>query len=171
MKIKKILATSIFLAAALSANNNIGVSINAGKSGSSEVLRASLYKGFDETIYSGDIVSLNGYHDLSYSYWNGKNNTMSSVSYSPVFTLELVNFDIATFKPYLEAGIGISYLSKKEFENKKFGTNFQFEDRVGVGLKNRNLNLYVRYLHYSNAGIKKDNDGLNSVVVGAVLKF
>ena len=38
-------------------------------------------------------------------------------------------------------------------------------------LKNRNLNFYLRFMHYSNAGIKEPNDGLNSTMVGFSYRF
>ena len=85
--------------------------------------------------------------------------------------MDFVSFDIASFKPYLEGAIGVAYLSDTKIDNKDLSTRFQFEDRVGIGLKNRNLNFYLRFMHYSNSGIKEPNDGLNSTMVGFSYRF
>ena len=62
-------------------------------------------------------------------------------------------------------------VSLNKIDNKDLSTRFQFEDRIGIGLKNRNLNFYLRFMHYSNAGIKEPNDGLNSTMVGFSYRF
>ncbi|WP_165773506.1 acyloxyacyl hydrolase [Zooshikella ganghwensis] len=44
------------------------------------------------------------------------------------------------------------------------GTNFQLEDRVGVGLlfgQQQTVEFGYRYLHYSNGGVNGDNDGID----------
>ena len=40
-----------------------------------------------------------------------------------------------TVKPYIEAGIGLALFSNTEVEEQKLGTAFQFEDRIGFGLR------------------------------------
>ena len=122
--------------------NQIGISLNSGKYGSVDTFRLGVSKAFDEPIYSGDIVALNGFHEVGFSYFSSEHNNIKAISYSPVFTLDFVSFDIASFKPYLEGAIGVAYLSDTKIDNKDLSTRFQFEDRVGVGLKNRNLNFY-----------------------------
>ena len=151
--------------------NQIGISLNSGKYGSVDTFRLGVSKAFDEPIYSGDIVALNGFHEVGFSYFSSEHNNIKAISYSPVFTLDFVSFDIASFKPYLEGAIGVAYLSDTKIDNKDLSTRFQFEDRVGIGLKNRNLNFYLRFMHYSTAGIKEPNDGLNSTMVGFSYRF
>jgi lipid A 3-O-deacylase len=36
-----------------------------------------------------------------------------------------------------------------------------FEDRIGVGIRIKNMDLNFRYMHYSNAGFKEPNDGID----------
>ena len=68
-----------------------------------------------------------------------------------------------TVKPYIEAGIGMALFSKTEVEEQKLGTAFQFEDRIGVGLRfNGGHEVGIRATHYSNAGLSSTNDGVES---------
>ncbi len=69
-------------------------------------------------------------------------------------------------KPYLEAGIGIAAFEDTEIENNGLGSSFQFEDRLGAGLRFvGGHELGLRAILYSNAGIKKPNDGIESYVI------
>ena len=68
--------------------------------------------------------------------------------------------------PFIEAGIGPSYMSNNNFEGRKLGKRFAFQDLASVGIKTTSafrkdeflLGLYV--IHYSNAGIEKNNRGI-----------
>ncbi|WP_258403297.1 acyloxyacyl hydrolase [Pseudomonas aeruginosa] len=43
------------------------------------------------------------------------------------------------------------------------GSSLNFEDRIGAGLKFANgQSVGVRAIHYSNAGLKQPNDGIES---------
>lgn len=65
---------------------------------------------------------------------------------------------------YIEAGVGVNLFSKSLFSDINIGSNFQFGDHVGFGAYiGKNSRLGVRYSHYSNAGIKSPNPGLDVV--------
>lgn len=67
---------------------------------------------------------------------------------------------------YLEAGVGANLFSRTRFADKNISTRFQFAEHVGVGAYiGKNSRLGVRYSHYSNAGIKRPNPGLDVVQV------
>ena len=60
-------------------------------------------------------------------------------------------------------GVGMALFSKTEVEEQKLGTAFQFEDRIGVGLRfNGGHEVGIRATHYSNAGLSSTNDGVES---------
>jgi len=76
----------------------------------------------------------------------------------------------AGLRPYLEAGVGANLFSRGDLGPKSFGTRFQFGEHIGVGLAwggntggPNDTWLGVRYSHYSNAGIKNPNPGLEAV--------
>ncbi len=64
----------------------------------------------------------------------------------------------------LEFGIGVSLLDDTRFAGKDVSTHYQFEDRLGlVAWLAPDRSLTLRYLHYSNAGFKRPNPGLDFV--------
>ena len=40
-------------------------------------------------------------------------------------------------------------------------TAFQFEDRVGAGIRTEKLDFSFRYMHYSNGSMAQPNDGID----------
>ena len=126
---------------------------------STTTLRLGLRKAFQASWWQSDIGHLTGYWDTGYTYWEGdKESNNHSLSFSPVFVYE---FSAERVKPYLEAGIGVAAFRHTRVEERNLSTVFQFEDRLGVGLRYRNQVLGLRAVHYSNAGIKRPNDGIN----------
>jgi lipid A 3-O-deacylase len=72
------------------------------------------------------------------------------------------------FQPYstpwfFEFGIGISFFTHTRAGDKQLGTAINFEDRMALGLKlSQHHTIGLRAIHYSNAGIKKPNEGIES---------
>lgn len=63
---------------------------------------------------------------------------------------------------YLEAGIGVHYLSDARFAGKNLGTRTQFSPSLGVGLRlGRQLEVGYWFWHLSNGGLATPNPGLN----------
>ena len=139
------------------------MSIDLGASKDSiNISRLGLQKDFKHKWMESRRGSLTGYHEVSLSYWEHENESIKGIAYSPVFTFEFsTNKNIS---PYVEAGTGIAYLSKKTIRDRDLSSHFHFESRIGIGvklgkLKNHELNF--GYMHYSNAGIKQPNDGID----------
>jgi hypothetical protein len=107
-----------------------------------------------------------GYWDLQLGYWKGDssaggNTSLVDLGFTPTFRLQ----GNASAGPYLEAAIGFHYLSQKRIHaNKRFGTNFNFGDHIGAGIRfgeRGRYDLSVRAQHLSNAGLKEPNPGIN----------
>ena len=63
---------------------------------------------------------------------------------------------------YLEAGVGPTVFSRTAIADRRISTAFQFGDHIGVGAYlSDNSRLGLRFSHFSNAGIKDPNPGLN----------
>ncbi|MNC69393.1 Lipid A deacylase PagL precursor [compost metagenome] len=94
-------------------------------------------------------------------YWEGgEASGAHSLSFSPVFVYEFSGF---TYTPFIEAGIGVAAFSKTDVGDQELGTSFNFEDRIGFGIKLPDeQRVGFRAIHYSNAGIKEPNDGIES---------
>ncbi|HYE67522.1 MAG TPA: acyloxyacyl hydrolase [Anaerovoracaceae bacterium] len=111
--------------------------------------------------------SLGGYWELNGSYWKGDGpspeRNIYGIGITPVFRLERT--PINSFAPYIEGGIGINYFSQKEVHgDKELGTNFEFGDHVGIGLRfgeDLQYDFGYRFQHYSNAGMSNSNSGID----------
>ncbi len=67
---------------------------------------------------------------------------------------------------FLEGGIGAALFLKTRVEARNLSTAFQFEDRLAVGLPWAAGELSLALTHYSNAGIKRPNDGFETLTLG-----
>lgn len=139
-----------------------GLELGVGQTGESNMTyRLGLQLDWDKRWLQSDVGHLGGYWSGAYTYWDGdKSASVHSLSFSPVFVYE---FSGQTVRPYIEAGIGVALFSRTRVEDDNLGSAFQFEDRLGVGLRfNGGHEVGIRATHYSNAGITSHNDGIES---------
>ena len=132
-----------------------------GTSDSTMTYRLGMNFDWDKSWLQSDVGRLTGYWSGAYTYWEGdKTSSNNSLSFSPVFVYEFAGQNV---RPYIEAGIGVAAFSSTELESNELGSAFQFEDRIGFGLRFAGGHeIGVRAIHYSNAGIKQPNDGVES---------
>lgn len=144
-----------------SAAHAVDLSFSVGQTGESTMTyRLGAQAGFNRSWFESDVGRLTGYWDAAYTYWDGDDTSSNhSLSLSPVFVYEFAG---QRFKPYVEAGIGIAGFTSTEIESNRLGSSFQFEDRLGVGVRFNNQEVGIRAIHYSNAGLKQPNDGVES---------
>jgi lipid A 3-O-deacylase len=127
--------------------------------------RLGLGFDWDKTWLQSETGKLTGYWDLGYTYWEAGDEAggRHSVSFAPVFVYEFSGDQI---KPYVEAGIGVALFTGATAGDQKLGSAFNFEDRIGAGVKiGASQRVGLRITHYSNAGIKEPNDGIESYAV------
>lgn len=104
--------------------------------------------------------------EASANFWRyGPTNSSDSnavLAFSPILRYPLgeqfgMQWDV-------EFGIGVSLLDDTRFAGKDVSTHYQFEDRLGlVAWLSPQQSMTLRYLHYSNAGFKKPNPGLDFI--------
>lgn len=146
------------------------LSADVGQSSTSvDIYRIGMQRPFGRNFYESGRVVLSGYFEGSLNYWRGSADEIYAVAISPVFTASFCR--TCDYVPYVEVGIGAALLSDVHISGRQLSTAFQFEDRVGVGLRSDRLDLHLRYMHYSNADIATPNDGMDMTVVGLAYKF
>lgn len=118
----------------------------------------------------GTRISLVG--ELGVSYWRYDGHPENShreawqLSAIPMFQWWF------TRQFYIEGGIGATVFNTTRFAGKNISTAFQFGDHIGVGFKlNDSVRLNARYSHFSNAGIKRPNPGLDIFQVGVTVTW
>lgn len=140
------------------------ISLGIGKSRDSiNIYRVGFQQEFGSNWFESKTGHLSGHHEASLNCWEHERESIQQVAYSPVFGYSFNGLS-SSVMPYLEAGIGIGFLSKKTINGRDLSTHFQFEDRIGIGVKIGKQNrhdLSFRYMHYSNASIKQPNDGID----------
>ncbi|MBQ4833307.1 acyloxyacyl hydrolase [Pseudoalteromonas sp. MMG010] len=103
------------------------------------------------------------YFESSVNVWqfhkSGHSQSNTVVAISPVLQFPAFNFNGKLFS--IEAGIGISLINKTYFAEKNLSTHYQFEDRIGLVTTIGDTDLALRVIHYSNAGFKHPNPGIN----------
>ena len=127
----------------------------------SMVYRIGAQLPFSSSWMCSDTGHLSGYWDAGYTYWSSGSGSDAngSLSFAPVFVYE---FASQTVRPIIEAGIGVAAFADTEVDGNDLGSALQFEDRIGLGLRFSGQEVGVRAMHYSNAGLKNPNDGVES---------
>jgi lipid A 3-O-deacylase len=144
--------------------NTIGIGYGQSKD-NIDIYRLTLRKDFSTRWWESGIGYLSGYWEGSLNYWNGRGDENFGIALSPVFVYYFQTG--ASLQPYLEGGIGVSLFSETRMGSRDLSSNFLFEDRIGAGVRVGDWDLSFRYMHYSNAGIEKPNDGID-IFIGSV---
>jgi hypothetical protein len=89
--------------------------------------------------------------------WNVNGVIGNQLYITPVFRLPV------TQSIGIDLGVGVSVFDKTVYGNKDISTHFQFADHFGITYSAKSFAVGVRYVHASNAGIKKPNPGVDSL--------
>jgi len=146
----------------------VGISYGQSKD-NIDIYRLTFRRDFKSRWLEGEMEYLSGYWEGSLNYWNGRGDENFGIALSPVFAYYFNASE--TVKPYLEGGIGLSVWTETKMGHRDLSSNFLFEDRVGAGIRINNWDLSLRYMHYSNAGIKEPNDGIDIFIGSISYKF
>ena len=159
--------------------------IRSARNADYDNVRIGLVWEWEEPLYQWDSVQLDGFFELSGSHWNStlksKNKSPNSaseiwaVSFSPVFRVMPIRPLWENVTPFIDAGVGGTWISEKDLEKEKtspinMGGHFQFEVRLMAGFRFGNEQQYeLRYgwIHYSNADLYKHNESMNFHLVTA----
>lgn len=117
------------------------------------------------------ILNLTGYWDISYAQWHtnpplsNQPRSISILALSPLIRLQTRENCLLFAQPYLELGIGASWLSNNHLGHRNLGGQFAFQDLMGLGLRWKNnttaISFSYHYLHYSNASLFPPNQGID----------
>jgi outer membrane protein W len=118
---------------------------------------------------NGGSVAVLGEAEIA--HWHGKdvqvpntntNRNILEIGFKPVVRYYPLASD--SFRPYLEAGLGIHLLSHTMInQERRLPTAFEFGEILGLGVQfcpKLACSVAVRLQHVSNAGIKQPNNGI-----------
>ncbi|KAF1054938.1 MAG: Lipid A deacylase PagL [Stenotrophomonas maltophilia] len=162
---KKLLSLAAVAALAMSASVASHAASLTGAVGATGQGDMTLHLGmgwdWDKSWLESSTGHLTGYWDAGYTYWQSGDRAggRHSFSFAPVFVYEFAGESV---KPFIEAGVGVAAFTGSEVGDRDLGGAFNFEDRLGFGLKFAGgQKVGIRAIHYSNAGISEPNDVLN----------
>jgi lipid A 3-O-deacylase len=146
------------------------VTLSAGWSNDFDIpLRIGLRGDTDYHWFESGTGYLSAYYELAVSRFADSENPATAISVSPVLTY---NFRTSgKLEPFVELGIGLTWISEKRVGLREIGSSFQFEDRIGAGFRSGAHDWTLRYIHYSNAGFEDPNDGLDLVMINYGYRF
>ncbi|WP_428026209.1 acyloxyacyl hydrolase [Arcobacter sp.] len=145
------------------------ISIGIGKIKSNNAQRVSVQKNLKKEIFLSDYLKLKGYFDLALNRFDFNEKNIYELSLTPVFKYDLNLSN--NFTPYIFGGIGVGYLSSTKADGKVYSTHFQFEDRLGIGIKKDKIDFQLGFYHISNASIQTPNDGIDMVLLNFMYSF
>jgi lipid A 3-O-deacylase len=140
--------------------DEISFGIGEEKNDAIDIYRLGLKKNFGRQFLINRTGWLSGYFEGSLNYWHHTDDDIYALALSPVFVYYF-GADTNTVIPYIEAGIGVAVISDTEIGGVDMTTAFQFEDRVGAGVRTEKLDFNFRYMHYSNGSMSQPNDGID----------
>lgn len=135
---------------------------------------------WDVNWLQGWPIELTGYWEAGVGYWrsnkteSGQNGQLYIFSGSPILQIWVGEVDLKRNAVFFEIGVGPAYLSQSSLGKIDLGSHWHFEDKFGVGLNfdtENPVQLIYRYYHYSNAGFKEPNRGLDLHTFGVVWFF
>ena len=109
--------------------------------------------------WEGSLYSMRGQKGASLD----SHRSLQAVAAAGVIRFERAKETVVGW-PYIELGIGVSWLTQKEIGGRNLGIHYQFEDRFGIGFrfgKNREYDIGYKAIHFSNAYIGSHNHGIN----------
>lgn len=155
--------------------DSVSLSVDAGQS--VQMTRLSFNKDWDKRWFQSNGSHLGGYWQLSTGFWRekrymnqpGLHQNLWDIGLTPVFRYEKDNKKGV----YYEAGVGVHYLSKLYNNNGNYlSTRFQFGPQLGVGyVFENNWDVGLRAQHFSNAGKKEPNSGVNFISLKVAYHF
>ncbi|MCF6247154.1 MAG: acyloxyacyl hydrolase [Desulfobacula sp.] len=162
----------VFLStSAMAQSSAYGISFGYGEADPNiDIYRIGLKKDFWTKWFETDLGYASGYFELSYNHWEYGNQDINGVALSPVFVYYFGK-ESNLIKPYIEGGIGVTYIDEYLIADRNLSTHFQFEDRIGVGVRIGFFDVAARYMHYSNASIKGPNNGIDIWLLSTSIQF
>lgn len=163
--------SSLFISLQATAGSFIdGISLATGKGRSgTESNRLSFIKDIHPDWLDSVSPRLGMYLDASINDWHNHGDHQQAYAISPVWTWQLS--PMGSWQPRLDAGVGLTLVTANHIGTRQLGSDYHFEDRIGVLLQNKQVEIGLHAFHYSNAGLKQPNEGVDLWMVNVTWRF
>lgn len=130
-----------------------------------------------DSVVQRESWRMRGAWEANLSYWDAGNKfddrSLFNLGVVPVFRYE-PSSRWAGVRPYIEFGIGPQLITETRIGDRIKSTAFQFRDLYGVGVQfgeREQFRLGYRFIHVSNADIKKPNNAVDFRMLVAEYRF
>ncbi|MEW5882557.1 MAG: acyloxyacyl hydrolase [Pseudomonadota bacterium] len=154
-----------------------GIAAEVGRGNGTDVLRLAFVAAPAAPLWSRDTMSLVAFGEVAVAHWQvprpdtADGRRITVVGFTPYLRLR----DTRIERWFFDFGVGFNTLSDLyETRDRRFSTHFQFSDHVAVGRSfgdDDAFELSWRFVHYSNAGIRHPNPGVNFQVLRIEYRF
>jgi len=166
-----IVGLMLFYNTANADSNGFGFSLGYGLSKDSiDIYRFGVKKDYSSRWFESGAGYLSGFFELSYNRWDYNSDEINGLAFSPVFAYYFGK-DTDLVRPYVAGGIGVALLDEYRIHHRNLSSHYQFEDRIGLGTRIGFFDMNVSYFHYSNAGLKSPNDGIDIWLFTGAIQF
>ena len=132
------------------------------------------------------ILSRNNYYNFDYisdtglNFWNDDSRLSESDKLAATSDLDTSNISVSysriirkylTKNTFFDIGAGLSLHSNDSMNGSDMGTTYQFESRIGLGYERETYRSVVNFFHYSNGGVKGENDGVDIIMLSVAKYF
>lgn len=104
------------------------------------------------------------YFDTSFGRWWVTNTdhyqSLNIYSVAPVLRYYFAEGHLS---PFLNASIGLAYLTRTQIDHQNLGMHFAFQDQLGIGASlghKKQFSVILSAMHYSNGSLCKKNAGI-----------
>lgn len=135
-----------------------------------QVYRVGVRDYWQEPWWENANSLLGSYWELDFGYFDADEDNLSDVGISAALRWQSKR----PWAAYAEIGSGAHFFSHTRLEGRSLSTALQFGSWLGVGMtfgERKRYELGYRYVHYSNAGIKRPNDGLDAHLLHVGWRF
>ncbi len=158
----------------MSVQAEIGLNVSIGESqesGETEYMnRYSVTSSFDHQWFKSNTGYLSGQWEISHLAWQQSiRDDIKGWAINPVFRYFIPRDN---FSYFFSLGVGVSHVSDNMFNKRKLGSKWSFEDKLGAGIRfYQHHEVAIDLIHYSNASLKKHNQGTTMVGLTYAYKF
>ncbi|GAB4471160.1 MAG: hypothetical protein OHK0044_14170 [Burkholderiaceae bacterium] len=145
----------------------MGVAAEAGRGNDTDTLRVSLVAAPDAPLWLHGTLSLATFGEIAVAHWcfppsdGTGERRLTVLGATPYLRVR----DARVERWFFDFGIGLNTLSDLyDARGRRFSTRFQFSDHLAFGRSFGDaaaFELSYRFIHYSNAGIRRPNPGVN----------
>jgi lipid A 3-O-deacylase len=160
-------SAAILLVALLATSAQADTLYSAQVGGEKRTYRVTVNRLFEPKFVSEfGKYSIMMHPEVGVSFWHGPNGGSVQLSAVPMLRANL------NPRWFVEAGIGVSYFTDTTFAEQDITTRWQFADHLGVGWRyGPSIVVGVRASHFSNAGFKRPNPGVNALQLSLTKAF